>query len=752
MKRLVPSELNPALNTLLVTDDAGLDRVEDYLKRTFVFGFDTETNVVDDFVERRIRTIQLGDRNEQYVIDLLAFAGSKEALIAGQGFGGSAASDLLFGRIIRILRVALESTKWLKIGTGLQFDYEVLRWCLGIRMTGVHDLQRTEQNIYAGIIPVIFKGIDFWGLDSIVGRYLGLEISKDEQKTFDLETPITFNQLVYCGLDVRLPVSCYGAQMQLVSHEKLEKAVRIDCDAISSFGDMHLTGMLCSEEKWRGLIDDNLKKKRLIVAAMDRYMIPVVGSKEVRQSEVDHMNNLETLWRESPQRTAEDKEARKIARANYMKVRVLLNARLKASEKCEGCAAINYSSTHQLTPAIKKLLKVGDKKLPDTSDDTLEKLATIKDLTVEKAFENWGQVDYSFIDLLRLYRIVDKQLDTYGYDWVTSRAEGGLVNPYTGRIHPKINLFGADTGRTTSSSPNSQNLPKSKRFRNCFVARPGYKIITIDMSGAELRIMAEMSGDPVWLEAFKKGWDVHSVGAEILYGEKWKAGTEPGCKYYEQHDGRDHQKCKCKIHEELRGKVKAVNFGIAYGKGPYALALDLGITKDEAIDLLARYKAAFPVVMKWLEETCIKAKTRLIVYSMEGGRRRWKKPEWEDSKKKVNEEKLKTHRRLATQEEIRKHYSGRFAAIGREGMNAGVQRTNAYIAKRAMSLIWEKLEPVYGGYYINFVHDEVVVEVPESNAQECAEFLAQCFLEAGREFFKVIDMESEYQIKDFWTK
>src|SRR5206468_1052075 len=98
----------------------------------------------------------------------------------------------------------------------------------------------------------------------------------------------------------------------------------------------------------------------------------------------------------------------------------------------------------------------------------------------------------------------------------------------TGRIHSYIDLFGTATGRTSSSKPNIQNIPKSKRYRHCFKAQRGYKIITIDFNGCELRILAEMSQEPVWLDAFRKGWDVHSVGAEILFGKEWTDGAEEG--------------------------------------------------------------------------------------------------------------------------------------------------------------------------------------------------------------------------------
>jgi hypothetical protein len=565
LKALIPSEMSPALRPVLVTSTDGLLLLEDFLKRVSVFGFDLETNMTDDFIDRRIRTIQIGDRNEQYIIDLLPFAGSKEALIAGQGYGGNDATQLLFGRIIDTIRKAIESRDWLKVGTNLQFDYETTRFCLGLRMDGVHDLMRGENNTWAGLVPLNFKGTDFWGLDKMAERYLGLSISKDEQSTFDLETPITEAQIIYGALDVRLPISIRGGQVRQLEAEGLMRAAQIDFDAIPTFGDMHLHGLLVDETKWQALIDDNLSKRLHIIKRLDDLFIPVVGTKEVSQVDLDKLKRLEDNWR-----ATKDAADRKIARGKFMAFRKIVNGKSKLAKDCQGEAAINYKSNPQLLEALKEM---GFKKLKDTNDDTLEKLAKFPNLTIEGAFEEGDELNYPAIDVLRLLRTVNKQLDTYGTAWITDWTQDGHLHPATRRIHSNFNLFGADTGRTSSSSPNVQNLPKTKRFRNCFIARPGYKVLTIDMAGAELRIMAEMSGERVWLEAFAKGWDVHSVGAEMLYGDRWKSATVhepytvvkdgetitiPKCAYYYEKNGKDHDKCKCPEHESLRSGVKAV--------------------------------------------------------------------------------------------------------------------------------------------------------------------------------------------------
>src|SRR6185437_5120638 len=134
-KPLDVSTLNPPLNITVVTDEPGIHKLRDFLSRVTEVGFDTETNVVDHFYHRRIRTIQIGNRDEQYVVDLLALAnGNTEKLVASQGSYGEHLSDVpLLSLLAGTLRTALESNKVLKVGHNLTFDYTTIKWCLGIR-------------------------------------------------------------------------------------------------------------------------------------------------------------------------------------------------------------------------------------------------------------------------------------------------------------------------------------------------------------------------------------------------------------------------------------------------------------------------------------------------------------------------------------------------------------------------------------------------------------------------------------------
>lgn len=743
IKPLNIEELQPALNPVLVTSFEGMQEVSDFLDGVSEFCVDGEWNVTDEMFERTLRTIQIGNRDKQFIIDLLQIAGNTETLIASQGNYGAAA-DLIYGPVLSVLKKHLEDYGKTKVGIHLQSDYEMLRWCLGIRMTGIYDCFIAEKNIYAGLVHFMAK--KFWAMEDLVRKYLGLELQDTETgKTFDLATPLTDTQIAYSALDARLPLGVKAGQLRLVHDAGIESAVLIDCDSISPFGDMHLAGIGLDCDKWQSLVDDNLSKKKRIVAKLDKFFIPVVGTKFISDDDIAHLDDIENQWRDCPQKTPEEKSRRKELRLAFVAYRKQINTRTKRASECEGDAAINYGSQKQLLEAF-RLMGYGVKKMPNTDDKTLEKLAKFKSLDVDRAFGlDGGDLNYPAIDLLRLYRSVDKLLDTYGSAWVKFHSEGGHRNKHTGRIHSNIDLLGAATGRTSSSAPNIQNLPQNSAYRNSFVARPGYKILTIDYSGAELRILAFMSQEPVWLNAFKNDWDVHSVGAEMLYGDRWKNAAEPDCKYY-----KNHHKCKCLGHKTLRNNIKSVNFGLAYGLQARGLADQLGITVDEAEKLLFDYKAAFPTVMKFLDELGVSAKTRLESRTVVGRRRRWARPDWKATEDSLLKNAKKDE--IITAEKVRKRYVGLFRSIEREGKNMPIQGTNADLTKRAMFLAWKRLFPEFGAFFVNMVHDEIVVECPKENAESCFSFVMECMEQAGAEWIKGIPMSAEGGIDNCWNK
>lgn len=748
-----PEGMNPPLNITLVQDERSLSALEGYLGRVSSTGHDVETNVVDTFFRRKLRTMQFGDRNEQYVVDLLAFAGSPESLTAQQGHYGKNIGSL--EPVVTVVKPFLENHDREKIGHNLQFEYEVERWCLGIRSTGFFDLLLAEKVLRAGLVH--YMASDYWALDDMIARYMQLAVDKSYQTSFDLASPLSQGQLQYGALDVRLPFAMAPSFKSRLAKENLEVAAQIDFDAISGFGEMHLNGLPISKSRWLERVREDERRLQITLERLDEAFVPVVGHKQKSVYEMEQLRNLEVAWRDAPSKTAEDRAERSRRRIEYMELKKLDTKRRKLAQDCDGQALINYSGPEQLKKA---LLKMGYKtsELPSTGDEVLEKLSNIKNFNLNRIFKDTPDlVGLTPVDLIRVYRSITKSLDTYGYTWITTydhKEDGvaypGHVDPDTGRIHSTIFSIGAATGRTSSSNPNVQNLPQDESYRRCFTPAEEldgleWDTLTIDYSGCELRILSELSQDPIWLEAFRNNWDLHSIIGELVFGEDWKNSAEPGCAYY-----LDKQKCKCARHKELRDKrIKIINFSIAYGKTAYGLAEDMQISRKDAEDILERWKKANPVVAAYLEKAGQTAVANLSARTLSGRLRYWKRPTWEAATA-LAEKDLKKDQSL-TQELIRKKYTSMFKSIEREGKNSSIQGTNADIIKRSIYLIWRDGWK-YNIKQVNTVHDENVLLAPKSVSKEAFEFAGRCMEEAGAEFVKSLRMTYEGHIADCWQK
>lgn len=135
------------------------------------------------------------------------------------------------------------------------------------------------------------------------------------------------------------------------------------------------------------------------------------------------------------------------------------------------------------------------------------------------------------------------------------------------------------------------------RYRNCFIAPPDWKFVSSDYNSQELVVIAEISQDPVWIDALQKGEDLHSICAALVFGNEWTLAAEPGCAFVAHKD-----KCKCKKHKTMRTAVKTVNFGLAYGMSSHKLSSTIHISKSEADKLIKKYFTVFPNIKKALDK------------------------------------------------------------------------------------------------------------------------------------------------------
>jgi len=276
------------------------------------------------------------------------------------------------------------------------------------------------------------------------------------------------------------------------------------------------------------------------------------------------------------------------------------------------------------------------------------------------------------------------------------------IHPITGRIHPSYRQCGARSGRFSCKQPNLQNVPRNctaKGMRNCFIAAPGYQIIKADYSQIELRIVAEISGDTRMLDAYTKGEDLHTLTASLITGKSLEEVTS-----------------------EDRRIAKSVNFGLIYGMGAAKLQAyaeekyDVLLTLEEAKEFRKRFFQAYSGVKRWHDRIrrMVYAKDIKQIRTIGGRRRRWaKKP------------------RLS------------------ELLNHPVQGTSADMLKVAIARLF-KLLPKTGAKLIGVVHDEILLECPQTNLTRTIRILKKVMVEAGELYLQQVPVEVEVKIASSW--
>ena len=177
-----------------------------------------------------------------------------------------------------------------------------------------------------------------------------------------------------------------------------------------------------------------------------------------------------------------------------------------------------------------------------------------------------------------------------------------LVNPNTGRIHTSFNQTVASTGRLSSSDPNLQNIPirreLGKDIRRGFVPREGWTLLAADYSQIELRLLAHLSADPAFVQAFRSGGDIHKQTAALIFDVPLDSVTG-----------------------EMRGRAKTINFATIYGQGAHALSRQLGVDHAEAKDFISRYFERFAEIRKFLDSQVEFAREHGYVQTLFGRRR-----------------------------------------------------------------------------------------------------------------------------------
>lgn len=276
--------------------------------------------------------------------------------------------------------------------------------------------------------------------------------------------------------------------------------------------------------------------------------------------------------------------------------------------------------------------------------------------------------EHPIVEQILAYRLWSKLKSTY-LDGIA-----GLIRTDTGRVHTSFNQTVTATGRLSSSDPNLQNIPvrteEGRMIRALFEPGEGYDcLLSADYSQIELRLLAHMSGDENFIDAFKRGQDIHARTAAEVFGIPLDEVTP-----------------------ELRRHAKAVNFGIVYGISDFGLARNLHISRKEAGDYISRYFERYPGVRAFMDKVVAEAHETGYVTTMFGRRRELPA--------------IKS-----------RNFNQRMLAE-RMAMNTPIQGTAADVIKLAMIAAYRKLrEAGVKSRILLQVHDELVLEVKESELE-----------------------------------
>lgn len=324
----------------------------------------------------------------------------------------------------------------------------------------------------------------------------------------------------------------------------------------------------------------------------------------------------------------------------------------------------NVNSSQQLQQILFEKLK-----LPPGKKTKSGGYSTDVSVLEQLAFE------HELPDHILQYRHLAKMKSTY------IDALPQLINPRTGRIHTSLNQTITETGRLSSSNPNLQNIPirsdLGRQIRRAFVAAPGHVMVSADYSQIELRLLAHFTEDPVLIDAFRQGEDIHSRTAMEVFGVE--AGAVDG---------------------EMRRMAKTVNFGIIYGLSPFGLAQRLHISNEDARNYINNYLNRYPSVKAYLDGIIAQAREQGYVTTLMQRRRYL--PDIE-------------HRNRAVRE-----------AAERTAINMPFQGSAADLIKLAMVNLHQKIEADHLPCDMLLqIHDELLFEIPEHAVDEMAPWIKE---------------------------
>lgn len=545
------------------------------------------------------------------------------------------------------------------VGQNLKFDYKFCKFH-GIEFNYIYDTMLAECCITNG------KKDRELSLEALANKYCGIKLDKSVRNQFIglSGQPFTEKQIVYGVGDVTCLTEIKTKQLQKINELDILEWVNNEMDSCLPLADIEYNGMGFDVEAWLKL------------------------SKKAELNVIDYTTELDELVRQDP----------KLSKFvnNYIQGNLFAETEEEYTHGRD--ISIKWSSPAQVDKVIKAL----GLELDSTNERFLTK------------YQNEFPLIKRFID----YKKQAKLVTTYGKEFLK------YINPITKRIHTSFWQI-LDTTRVSSGSkrdntPNMQNIPAKIEYRNCFIPRKGFKMVSCDFAGQELRLTAFGSNEPLWVDAFNKGEDLHSNVASMVFNVPLD-------------NVRDKP-------EYLRGKsyrdaAKTVNFGLVYGMSKYKLSDTLSIDVNSADMIIKDYfkaTAKLNSFLAWCRNYGVSkgyirsfAPYKIIRYF----------PNWKPVKEAMEFKDI--------------------GIIERASMNTPIQASGGQMTKRALVLLRKYIKENNlqdKVYIVMTVHDQIDCEVKESFVEEWSLIQKSIMEDAGREIITNVPVLSEITISDSWTK
>ena len=577
------------------------------------------------------------------------------------------------------------------IGHNLKFDLRFL-YHHRIVPTQVYDTFLAEKTIKLGIDSYRCS------LADSVYRHIGVVLDKTERLNINGKFTVPF--VIYAATDVAHLHQLKILQLKILKEQNSLVSIELDNRFVKVLAYIEYCGIKLDEGKWRAKMSKTKEELDKAEQELDQFILE---------------NNMARFL-------------------NYQTD--LFSTKINT--------IINWNSAAQVVQFFKAL---------GVKTEVVEKGETKN--TIEAGHLVKFEKEFPIIKTYLRYKQAQKDLGTYGENFIN------LINPVSGRIHTQYKQL-MNTGRLSSGGkdratgtayPNLQNIPSDEETRSCFVAEEGNIIIGCDYSGQEQIVLVNKCLDPNLLQFYDQGLgDMHSFVASKMYPEL---------------EGLTLDEIKSK-HKDKRQAAKSAGFAINYGGQGITIAENLGITLEEGNNIYDSYFQAFPGLKNYFEQvkqfgvqngyvliSKITGKKSYVDYYEQflEAKKALEVPGFWDTYKKHKAQRTVTYSKMKDQ--ISRYYSKK-GEIERMSLNYPIQGESAEITKLSCVYFWEDyLLPnnlLFTVKIINTVHDENLVECPESISEEAANALEAAMVKAGNIFCKRVPLKADPSISKYWKK